>query len=84
MNLHYHPLALLLLEDMPQLPLGKLEYISLVALETAIIWVLWKAYREKVALLVELMREQMKFMGQAENVLERIERHMESSNQSDK
>lgn len=85
MSLHCFPLGLLLLEEaLPQLPLGKLEYVSLVALETAIIWVLWKAYREKGRLLVDLMREQMKFLGQAESVLERIERHMDSSSQSGK
>lgn len=85
MSLHCFPLGLLLLEEaLPQLPLGKLEYVSLVVLETAIIWVLWKALLEKGKLLEELLREQMKFLGQAESVLERIERHMDSSSHSAK
>lgn len=87
MNLPFIPLALLLQlqqPEKPQLPLGQLEYVSLVALETAIIWILWRTYREKDKMLEDLLREQMQFLARNEKVLERFEEFLESLRKSPK
>jgi len=82
MNLLCHPSALLLLQELPRLPLGKLEYISLVALETAIIWILWKAYRDQVSANMQMMEKQTEFVGKIEGILDRVERFLDSQRHS--
>jgi hypothetical protein len=69
--------------DMPQLPIGRLEQISIVALETGIIWVLWKAYREKDAQIQSLIERIIASDTKHAAILERVERLLDSQRHSD-
>ena len=69
--------------DLPPLPLGRLEQISIVALETAIIWILWKAYREKDSQLVDLTKKVIESDTHQLEVMRRVERLLESQRHSD-
>lgn len=82
MNLLCHPLTFLLLQELPQPPLVKMEYISMFASETAIIWVLWKAYRDQVANNMKMMEKQMEFVGKIDGILDRVERFLDSTRHS--
>lgn len=65
--------------DLPPLPLGRLEQISIVALETAIIWILWRAYREKDAQLQDLTKKIIESDVRQLAVMERVEHLLDSS-----
>jgi uncharacterized protein YigA (DUF484 family) len=69
--------------DLPQLPIGRLEQISIVALETAIIWVLWKAYREKDSQLQDLIQKNIANDTRLTVVMDRVERLLDSLKHSD-
>ena len=69
--------------DIPTLPIGRLEQISIVALETAIIWILWKAYREKDSQLQDLIQKIIANDTKQTTVMERVERLLDSSRHSD-
>ncbi len=68
--------------DLPQLPIGRLEQISIVALETAIIWILWRAYREKDNQLADLTKKIIETDTQQLELMRRVDRLLESLKQS--
>lgn len=65
--------------DLPPLPLGRLEQISIVALETAIIWILWRAYQEKDRQLQDLIKKIIESDAKQLAVMERVEHLLDSS-----
>ena len=69
--------------ELPQLPIGRLEQISIVALETGIIWILWKAYREKDNQLQDLIQKIITNDTKQTVVMERVERLLDSQRHSD-
>ena len=64
--------------DLPPLPVGRLEQISIVALETAIIWILWRAYREKDNQLHDLTKKIIESDVKQLSVMERVEHLLDS------
>ena len=80
----FQPLAILIQSaDIPTLPIGRLEQISIVALETAIIWILWRAYREKDSQLQDLIQKIIQNDTKQTVVMERVERLLDSQRHSD-
>jgi uncharacterized protein YigA (DUF484 family) len=82
-NLFQQLAFLLQTSDLPALPIGRLEQISIVALETAIIWVLWKAYREKDSQLQDLIQKNIANDTRLTVVMDRVERLLDSLKHSD-
>lgn len=75
----YHLLGFIqLATDLPPLPVGRLEQISIVALETAIIWILWRAYREKDNQLHDLTKKIIESDVKQLSVMERVEHLLDS------
>lgn len=58
--------------------IGKIEQLSIVALETFIIWVLWKAYREKDDQLQDLTKKIIESDVKQLSVMERVEDLLQS------
>lgn len=78
MGLLTNLMGFLLQEAVPNLPFGKLEYVSLAAFQTVVIWVLWKQYQAKDEMLDKLMQQQMRFLERNESVLKRFEEFLDS------
>jgi hypothetical protein len=70
----------IILQSPTDLPasLGKIEQLSIVALETFIIWVLWKAYREKDNQLQDLTKKIIESDVKQLSVMERVEDLLQS------
>ena len=68
---------------MPSLPIGRLEQMSIVALETGIIWILWKAYREKDSQLQDLIQKIIQNDTRQTVIMERVERLLDSQKHGD-
>ena len=80
-NLFQHLAFIFQSADLPALPIGRLEQISITALETAIIWVLWKAYREKDSQLQDLIQKNIANDTRLTVVMDRVERLLDSLKQ---
>lgn len=65
--------------ELPPIPIGRFEQMSIVALETGIIWVLWRAFREKDQQLQEVLKSTIENDTRQVAVLERVERLLDSS-----
>ena len=82
-NLYQHLSFLIQAADMPSLPIGRLEQMSIVALETGIIWILWKAYREKDSQLQDLIQKIIQNDTRQTVIMERVERLLDSQKHGD-
>ena len=82
-NLHQLTAFLLQSSDLPTLPIGRLEQISITALETAIIWILWRAYREKDKQLQDQTAQIIASDTKIAATMERVERLLDSLKRGD-
>lgn len=75
------PLSLILqavaATDIP-IPIGQVERLGIVALQAVVIWILWRAYREKDGQLQDLLKRTIENDVRQSGVLERVERLLQS------
>jgi hypothetical protein len=64
--------------DLPQLPLGRLEQVSMVALLMTICVILWRAYQEKDRQLQDLIKKIIESDAKQLSVMERVEHLLDS------
>ena len=76
------PLFILFQSEVILPQIGRVEQLSMQALSLAVIWVLWKAFREKDQQLQDMMRRMIETDTKSQELLGRVESLLRSGKRS--